>query len=141
MAAVSLVLPAGAVAITGLSWLGRLPAQLAFHWSASGRPDGFFATEPLFWVAFGASSLFSCIGLAVLLIPSRDHEDTVKSVTVVGTVSAFVASAWIVPAAATYTSHSADQAALGGWLFLFVAALAYGVIPRLLTSRRSRVSG
>lgn len=132
LAAVALILPAAVVLITGAAWMGSLPEQLAFHWNAAGRPDGFFPTEPLFCISVVASALFGCMGLAALLIPSRDRADTRKAVTIVGTVSAFTAAAWLVPAAATYSAESAAQASLGGWLLLFVAALAYGLIPRLL---------
>ncbi|MBK0419136.1 hypothetical protein JD276_08825 [Leucobacter sp. CSA1] len=87
----------------------------------------------------GTALLFA-IGLLTLLLPSHDDGDTRKAVTILGTITAFVAAAWVVPAGATFYAESVEQASLGTWMLVFVVTLWYGLIPRLLIPREEQPS-
>lgn len=128
LAGASLTIPVLSILLTWFAWRGGLPEQVAFHWNASGRPDGTFPTEPLFWMTLVITAICQLLGLVVLLMPSSHPGDSRKAIALLGTVSAFVAAAWLVPAGATYNTGSE----LGGWLLLFVVALVYGLLPRYL---------
>ena len=129
LAGASLTIPVLAILLTWFAWRGGLPEQVAFHWNASGRPDGTFPAEPLFWMTLAITTICQLLGIVVLLMPSSHPGDSRKAIALLGTVSAFVAAAWLVPAGVTYNTGSE----LGGWLLLFVAALVYGLLPRSLT--------
>lgn len=133
LAGASLAIPSLAMVLTGLAWRSALPEQVAFHWDVSGRPDGWVPTEPLFWAMLALACLCLLLGTVTLLVPSRDAADTRKAMTILGTVGAFAAAAWIVPAGATHGAGAPGQADLGGWLALFLVALCYGLLPRYLT--------
>ncbi|NLF53451.1 MAG: hypothetical protein GX576_03440, partial [Thauera phenolivorans] len=68
-------------------------------------------------------------GTIVILIRNSDADDRRTALTILGTVSAFIAAAWLVPAGATYVAGSSSHAALGPWIALFVVALFYGLVP------------
>lgn len=120
--------------LTALLWCEGLPSEVAFHWDASGRPDGTFPTAPLFWMTLGGAAVLLILGAVVLLMPSSDSDDTRKAMAVLGVVAAFCAAAWIVPAGVTFSDSGAE---LGGWLIIFGAALVYGFVPMYLTPRSS----
>jgi hypothetical protein len=50
LAGASVVVPALTIFMTWLAWRHDLPKHVAIHWNATGRPDGTFPAEPLFWV-------------------------------------------------------------------------------------------
>jgi len=118
------------------SWLllrGALPERVAFHWDASGRPDGQVPTGPLFWGCLALSVVLFVFGVLTRFTPSNDQQDTRKAVTLVGCVAGLVAAVWLVPAITTGLSASTSHAGLNGWLALFVVGLAYGAVTRWVT--------
>ncbi|MDF2696269.1 MAG: hypothetical protein K0S65_4652 [Labilithrix sp.] len=133
LAGASLAVPPLTIVLTGLAWRSGLPEQVAFHWDAPGRADGWIPAEPLLWATLALACLCLLLGVVTLLVPSRDDADTRKAMTILGTVGAFAAAAWIVPAGATHEAGTPAQADVGGWLVLFLVALCYGLLPRYLT--------
>lgn len=130
LAVLVLVIPTLTIFVSGVLMRESLPETVAFHWNATGRPDGEAPTAPLFWGCFLVSVLVFGLGLIARFAPSNDSSDTRKAMTIVGSVAGLVAAAWLVPAITTSLATSAHQATLGGWLVLFVIGVGYGGVTR-----------
>jgi len=129
----TLLVPGALVALSWSAWRAALPDRVAFHWDARGRVDGTFPTEPLFLFAIVGTGMAFLIGVIMLLAPRMDPRSKRSSMYWLGTVAAFVAAAWLIPAGMTYQTGSPHSAHLDGWLAGFLLPFLYGLIPWLLT--------
>jgi hypothetical protein len=64
-------LPAAALAVYRLA-IPEIPAWIASHWDLAGRPDGYVAEGPAFWVCLGAGVLSSLVVTAFVIFVGDD---------------------------------------------------------------------
>lgn len=140
LAALAMVLPLAAVAITRLLWTPRLPASVAFHWDAAGRVDGTVATTPLSVIALVGTGLGMLIGLLLLRLPRLSLKDKRDYLAWAGGLAGLSAAAWLVPAGVTAAAGSVADAELGGWIIALMLSAFYGLVPRLLLPEGSAPS-
>lgn len=139
LALVLTVLPALVIAITFIAWNAELDENLAFHWNASGRVDGFIATSPTYLLAQVMAATAALVGVVVLLIP-RVARSAMRDVLLwTGTVSGLSMAFWLVPAGLTYAAGNARQADLGSWLILLAAFIFYGCLTRTAIPPRAEL--
>lgn len=129
---VSLAAPLIAVVLTRLAWLPELPANVAFHWDAAGRPDGTVPAEALSTVAIVGSALGLLAGAAVLSLPRTTAKDKRDYLFWAGSLAGLPAGVWLVCAGLTHAAGAAGRAELGGWIAALALAAFYGVVPYLL---------
>lgn len=135
LTAATLLAPAAIVALSWSAWHASIPDRVAFHWDARGRVDGTFPTEPLFLFTIVGTTVALLVGVIVLLAPRVDTRTRRSSMYWFGTVAAFIAASWLIPAGLTHQAGSPNTAHLNGWLAAFLIPLLYGAIPWLLTSK------
>jgi hypothetical protein len=132
---ITLLVPAALVALSGSAWLPTIPDRVAFHWDARGRVDSTVLSEPLFLSTIIGAVIAFVVGVIVLLVPRIDPRARRSSMYWIGTVAAFIAAAWLIPAGLTFRAGSPDSAQLDGWLAGFLIPLIHGGIPWLLTPK------
>ena len=145
LAAVSLAVPTLAVVVSRMLWHEGLPERVAFHWTGNGRVDETILAEPLFVMVLTGTVLGFAIGATLLLVTRIDPKTRRGSMFWLGSIPAFFAAMWLVPAGLTYQAGSPEAARLESWGVMFFLALLYGIVPYLLmpktelaTSRASR---
>lgn len=135
LAGATLLVPAVLVALSWSAWRATIPDRVGFHWDARGRVDDTFPTEPLFLFTIVGTAMALFIGVIVLLVPRMDPRTRRSSMYWFGTVAAFIAASWLIPAGLTYQAGSPNSAHLDGWLAGFLVPFLYGAIPWLLTPK------
>lgn len=128
LAALALVAPLVAVAVSRWAWLPRLPETVPFHWDAAGRVDGRIAAAPLADVALAATGAMALAGAIVLFLPWIKAKDKRDASFWLGSIAGLAAVAWVIPASLARTHD--EQ--LGGWILALMLAAFYGAVPHLL---------
>jgi hypothetical protein len=129
LAALALVAPFVAVAVSRWAWISSLPERLPFHWDAAGRVDGTIAAAPVGDVALAVSGAMALAGVVVLCLPWIEPKGKRDTSLWLGSIAGIAAAAWLVPAALTLAAGSASDAELGGWLLVLMLAVFYGAVP------------
>jgi hypothetical protein len=137
LAALALVAPFVAVAVSRGAWLSSVPDRLPFHWDAAGRVDGTIATAPVADIALAATGAMALAGIVVLCLPWIKPKDKRDTSFWLGSIAGLAAAAWLVPAALTLEAGSASDAELGGWLLAFMLAVFYGAVPFWLLPKQA----
>ncbi len=140
LTAVTLAVPASTVVVSWMLWHAGLHERVAFHWTGNGRVDGTILAEPLFAMAMTGTALGLAIGVILLLVPRIDPKTRRGSMFWLGSIPAFVAAMWLVPAGLTYHAGSREGARLEGWGATFFLALLYGIVPYLLMPKTEPAS-
>lgn len=131
----ALILPPALVAFSWFVWAGRLPGEIASHWSGLGAADDALPTGVVFTIAIMATSLASVAGIALMLFPRVDRRIARGAVFWTGMVQGVGMSIWLIPAWLTLQAGSASEAVLGAWIIPLAASALYGAIPYLLAPK------
>lgn len=137
LAALSLLLPPVAIALTGAAWHGGLPDRIASHWSDLGAADGSLPTAGVLVAALLGAGIAALAGLVLLVLPGVDPRTAKGAAFWLGMVQGVALAMWIVPAGLTHRAGSPDGAVLGAWIVPLIALILYGAIPYALAPRPS----
>jgi hypothetical protein len=122
-------LPTAVLLITWAAWSGRLPARIATHWDAAGRPDGFSSSTAF---CAGLLAVAALAGIAAVAVAAR-AAFVRGPLAATGAVAGGAAGIWL--ATATAASAGGPEARLG-WPFLwFAAGLAWGAVVWAVAGR------
>lgn len=123
-------IPTAALIVARLLWGDQLPHTVASHWSGS-TPDGFATTTTFFAITL-AVSLIASVVAAVTAIRASDSAPLLLSVT--ATAAATSATIWILSVALTLDAGTPENARIGWWIALPIAAAMTGIGAWALTS-------
>ncbi len=123
------LIPVVAVAVSWLLWRDQLPAELASHWSGTGRPDGFMTTRSALTIGLALAGIPAAIALVCSLIPGLRPSILRGTVGFAGMISGMGAGVWMISAGLTLHAGSAEDAVLGWWLAALIASFLFGAIP------------
>jgi hypothetical protein len=135
LAAISLILPPLAIALSWFAWSDALPARIASHWSGLGYADDSLPTQGVFLFAIITTSIAALAGLVVLVLPQISKRMNRATAFWLGMASGLAMTVWLIPAWLTYQAGSAEGAVLGAWIIPMMASALYGVIPYALIPR------
>lgn len=126
-----MIMPAIFVA-AWLQWHDNLPNILPTHWDASGTPDGFTDTLTYTIILASVLALVTILGL-VASMSRRWPAGTERFwLAAAGSVQGMATALWVVSAIVTINHGDPETAPLGPWLFLVIAAIAWGAVPALI---------
>lgn len=129
------LLPLGAVVLTWLMWQDRLPAELASHWSGTGKPDGFMNTGTALNVGLALTGIPAVIALVSAFIPTLRPALLRGVAGFAGMISGMGAGTWLISAGLTLHAGSAENAALGWWLAALIASFLFGAVPYFIAPK------
>ncbi|TSD47110.1 hypothetical protein FFI94_013715 [Rhodococcus sp. KBS0724] len=123
--------PTAALIVARLVWGDQLPPTVASHWSGS-TPDGFATTTTFFAITLAVSLIASMVAAATA-IRASDSAPLLLSVT--ATAAATSATIWILSVALTLDAGTPENARIGWWIALPIAAAMTGIGAWALTAR------
>lgn len=123
-------IPTAALLVARLLWGDQIPTTVASHWSGS-TPDGFATTTTFFAIVLAVSLIASAVAAAEA-IRASDSAPLLLSVT--ATAAATSATIWILSVALTLDAGTPENARIGWWIALPIAAAMTGIAAWVLTS-------
>lgn len=133
LAVVALWLPAIAILLSWSAWSNQLPKTLPIHWSGTGTPDGFGATDSIFITTLCFAVGAAVVGTLCAYLPVVRPLLRRGILGFAGLVGGVAASAWILSGWLTIQAGGdPEQAVLGAWVILPLLGTAWGVVPWVL---------
>lgn len=129
------LIPLAAVVVSWLEWRDSLPAELASHWSGTGRPDGFMTTSGALTIGLALTGVPAAIALACALVPGLRPAFLRGTVGFAGMVSGMGAGVWLISAGLTLRAGSAENAVLGWWLAALIGSFLFGAVPYFIAPK------
>ncbi|MFQ4148413.1 hypothetical protein AAGW05_06910 [Arthrobacter sp. LAPM80] len=134
-AAIAGILPLVVVGVSWFAWRDILPAELASHWSGTGRPDDFMSTGATLTVALLLTGIPAVSGLVAAFFSGLRPAILRGTLGFAGMISGMGAATWLISAGLTLRAGSAEDAILGWWLAALVASFLFGAIPYFIAPK------
>lgn len=132
LAAGSVMIMPAIFVVAWLQWHDNLPDILPTHWDAGGTPDGFTDTLSYTIILASVLALATIIGLFASMSRRWPAGTERFWLAAAGSVQGMATALWVVSAIVTINHGDPETAPLGPWLFLVIAAIAWGAVPALL---------
>lgn len=135
IAAISGVIPLVVVMVSWFVWQDRLPAELASHWSGTGKADGFSTTGAALTLGLLLTGIPALVGLIAACIGTMRPAMLRGILGFAGMASGMGAATWLLSAGLTLQAGSAEGAVLGWWLVAVMASFLFGAVPYFLAPK------